>query len=206
MHQSKSQKQGALDFIRNTASDAVNASSQIRSAVNNFRSPAKWPTGPGGPTQASIDLRTVAALINADFPARVYYVAQGGYDTHFGQKNTHPNLMKEWAESVKVFHEEMVRLKQDHRVLMLTFSEFGRRVRENFSQGTDHGVAGPAFLYGSPVKGGVIGKHPSFTDLDKGDLKSSIDFRSIYAGIAKDWMQVDPSKVVEGDFESLKFV
>ena len=114
--------------------------------------------------------------------------------------------MKEWAESVKVFHEEMVRLKQDHRVLMLTFSEFGRRVRENFSQGTDHGVAGPAFLYGSPVKGGVIGKHPSFTDLDKGDLKSSIDFRSIYAGIAKDWMQVDPSKVVEGDFEPLKFV
>lgn len=196
----------ALDLIRRTAVDAVGASQQIRRAVSNYQTSVEWPSGPAGPTQAATDLRTVAALINADFPARVYYVSQGGYDTHFGQRNTHPNLLTEWSESVKAFHEDLVRMKQDERVLMLTFSEFGRRVRENFSQGTDHGVAGPAFVYGTPVAGGVVGDHPSLTDLEGGDLKYSIDFRSIYAGIARDWMEVDPTAVVGGDFSPLALI
>ena len=148
----------------------------------------------------------MAALLNSNFPARVYYVSQGGFATHFGQKNTHPGLMKQWSEAVKAFHDDLVRLKQDDRVLMLTFSEFGRRVKENFSQGTDHGVAGPVFAYGTPVAGGVIGKHPSLTDLDKGDLKTAIDFRRIYSGIARDWMGVDPGPVVGGDFEPLSLL
>ena len=197
---------GPLDVIRQTAVDAVAASKQIRRAANDYRTPIKWPRGPGGPTKAATDLRTVAALINADFPARVYYVSQGGFDTHFGQKNTHPGLMKEWSQAIKAFHDDLVRMKQDHRVLMLSFSEFGRRVKENFSQGTDHGVAGPVFLYGTPVAGGVIGKHPSLTDLDKGDLKAGIDFRSIYAGIAQDWLQTDPLKVIGDGFEPLSFL
>ncbi len=191
---------GPLDFIRKTAVDAVSASKQIRRAVSDYRTPIKWPTGPGGPSKATTDLRTVAALINADFPARVYYVSLGGFDTHFGQKNVHP------VSGVKAFHDDLVRLKQDHRVLMLSFSEFGRRVKENFSQGTDHGVAGPVFLYGTPVAGGVIGDHPSLTDLDKGDLKSATDFRTIYAGIARDWMEVDPAHVVGKEFEPLSFL
>jgi uncharacterized protein (DUF1501 family) len=111
--------------------------------------------------------------------------------------------MTEWSQAVKAFHDDLIHLKQDHRVLMLTFSEFGRRVKENFSQGTDHGVAGPAFVYGTPVAGGVIGDHPSLTDLDKGDLKHAIDFRSIYAGIARDWMGVDPAQVVGEQFSPL---
>ncbi len=197
---------GPLDFIRRTAVDGVSASKYIRRAVNDYRTPIAMPSGPGGPTKAAEDLRSVAALINSNFPARVYYVSQGGFDTHFGQKNTHPGLMKEWSEAVKAFHDDLVRLKQDHRVLMLTFSEFGRRVKENFSQGTDHGVAGPVFAYGTPVAGGVIGKHPSLTDLDKGDLKTAIDFRRIYAGIARDWIGVDPGAVVGGDFEPLSLL
>lgn len=197
---------GPLSFIRRTAVDAVAASKQIRMAVHDYKTPVEWPVGPRGPTVASRDLRTVAALINSDFPARVCYVSQGGYDTHFGQKNSHPGLMAEWSQAAKAFHDDLVRLKQDHRVLMLTFSEFGRRVKENFSQGTDHGVAGPVFLYGSPVKGDIVGEHPSLTELDNGDLKSAIDFRSIYAGIARDWMGVDPAKVVEEKVEPLGFI
>ena len=197
---------GPLDFIRTTAVDAVAASKQIRRAVSDYRTPVKWPAGPGGPTQAATDLRTVAALINANFPARVYYVSQAGFDTHFGQKNAHPKLMKDWSQAVKAFHDDLVRLKQDHRVLMLSFSEFGRRVKENFSQGTDHGVAGPVFLYGTPVAGGVIGDHPSLTDLDKGDLKPATDFRTIYAGIARDWMQVDPAMVIGKEFTPISFL
>ena len=114
--------------------------------------------------------------------------------------------MKAWSEAVKAFHDDLVHLKQDHRVLMLTFSEFGRRVKENFSQGTDHGVAGPVFLYGSPVAGGVIGDHPSLSDLDKGDLKPATDFRRLYAGIARDWMEVDPAVVVGDEFEPLSLL
>jgi uncharacterized protein (DUF1501 family) len=197
---------GPLDFIRKTAVDAVAASQQIRRAVRDYRSPIKWPSGPGGPTKAARDLRTVAALINSGFPARVYYVSQGGFDTHFGQKNVHSGLMTEWSQAAKAFHDDLVRLKQDHRVLMLTFSEFGRRVKENFSQGTDHGVAGPVFVYGTPVKGGVIGDHPSLTDLDKGDLKSSTDFRSVYTSIARDWMGVDPAKVINEKFKPLSIL
>lgn len=197
---------GPLDFIRKTAVDAVAASKQIRRAVNDYRTPIKWPTGPGGPRKAAKDLRTVAALINSGFPARVYYISQGGFDTHFGQKNAHPGLMAEWSQSVKAFHDDMVRLKQDHRVLMLTFSEFGRRVRENFSQGTDHGVAGPVFAYGTPVKGGVIGNHPSLTDLDKGDLKPATDFRNVYAGVARDWMGVDPANVIGQEFRPISLL
>jgi uncharacterized protein (DUF1501 family) len=204
--QEKERGGGTLDFIRATAVDAVGASKQIRRTVNDYRTPVKWPAGPGGPTKAATDLRTVAALINADFPARVYYVSQGGFDTHFGQRNAHPGLMTEWSAAVKAFHDDLIRLKQDHRVLMLTFSEFGRRVKENFSQGTDHGVAGPVFLYGTPVAGGVIGDHPSLTDLDKGDLKSATDFRTIYAGIARDWMEVDPGSVIGKEFEPLSFL
>ncbi len=206
MNRQEAAGSGALDFIRQTAVDAVAASKEIRLAVSNYRTPVSWPAGPGGPSKATRDLRTVAALINSNFPARVYYVSQGGFDTHFGQKGAHPGLMTQWSQAVKAFHEDLVRLKQDHRVLMLTFSEFGRRVKENFSQGTDHGVAGPVFLYGSPVAGGVIGEHPSLTDLDKGDLKSAIDFRTIYAGIARDWMQVDPAEVVGPEFKPLSFL
>ena len=114
--------------------------------------------------------------------------------------------MKEWSQAVKAFHDDLVRLKQDRRVLMLTFSEFGRRVKENASQGTDHGVAGPVFLYGTPVAGGVIGDHPSLTDLDKGDLKSGTDFRTIYAGIARDWMKVDPARIIGDEFKPLSFL
>ena len=79
-------------------------------------------------------------------------------------------------------------------------------MKENFSQGTDHGVAGPVFVYGSPVAGGVLGEHPSLTDLDKGDLKHATDFRSIYAGIARDWMRVDPAQVVGQEFPPLSLL
>lgn len=206
MNQQRQSGGGPLELIRKTAVDAVGASNEIRRAVNAYRMSEKWPKGPNGPTQAAKDLHTVAALIKAKFPARVYYVSLGGFDTHFGQKNVHPGLMTQWSEAVKTFHDELTVMDQDHRVLILSFSEFGRRVKENFSQGTDHGVAGPVFLYGTAVAGGVIGEHPSLTDLDKGDLKSSADFRTIYAGIARDWMQADPAKVVGEQFKPLSFL
>lgn len=91
-------------------------------------------------------------------------------------------------------------------MLLLTFSEFGRRVKENFSLGTDHGVAGPVFAYGTPVAGGVIGDHPSLTDLDKGDLKSAVDFRDVYAGIVRDWIGVDPAKVIGEEFRPISLL
>ena len=196
-------KKDTLDFIATIAADASATSKVIRRTVAAYRTPVTYPGTLGGPNPLSLDLRTVAALIDQGFPAHVYYVSLGGFDTHFNQASAHTNLMKQWSSAVKAFWTDLKRLKQDRRVVIMTFSEFGRRTAENYSKGTDHGVAGPMFVYGSPVVGGVYGKHPSLTDLDKGDLKMSVDFRRVYATILKDWLRMDPGKTLKGEWETL---
>ena len=130
-------------------------------------------------------------MIRAELPTRVYYVALGGFDTHAGQPWRHQSLLSELAKGLAGFQQELAATGHADRVVTLTFSEFGRRVRENASQGTDHGAAGPVFLTGEPVRPGLLGEHPSLIDLDRGDLKHTVDFRSIYAGVLEDWLGLD---------------
>src|SRR5207237_899736 len=122
--------------------------------------------------------------------ARVFYTAQGGYDTHASQLQTHANLLGELSSSLKAFLDDLKAAKLDDRVLVLAFSEFGRRVRENDSQGTDHGTAAPVFLAGPAVRTGIHGETPSLLDLEDGDLKMTIDFRRVYASILNDWLRL----------------
>ncbi len=141
---------------------------------------------------------------------RVYYAAQGiaqfgGYDTHADQKRRHDELMNELCGSVMAFQEDLARQGNSERVLTFTFSEFGRRVKENFSGGTDHGLAQPMYLFGPGVKAGVHGKQPSLAELDNDNLKMEIDFRSVYASMIKEWMGYsDTKKLLKGDFPPLK--
>ncbi len=116
-------------------------------------------------------LQTIARLLKADLGARVFYTVQGGYDTHAGQSNTHYSLLFELGGAVKAFLDDLAAAKLADRVVVLGFSEFGRRVAENSSAGTDHGTAGLVFLAGPGVKSGVHGKVPSLTDLVDGDPK-----------------------------------
>lgn len=184
-------------FLLRTALDAQVSSETIRAAVRQ----QPLVTYPGA--AVARDLSMVARMIRAGLKTRVYYVNHGGFDTHAGQggpQGRHAQLLTQWADSIKAFYEDLKKQGNDSRVLTMSFSEFGRRVRQNASQGTDHGTAAPMFLFGPMVKPGLIGDHPSLTDLDQGDLKYKIDFRSIYAGILESWFKADSKPVLEGTF------
>ncbi len=176
-----------LAFVQRTALDAQVASERVRKAVAG-QSKTKWP-GSGLAKQ----LQMVARMIRAELPTRVYYVTLGGFDTHSNQKANHQRLMTQFGEAMKAFYDELDATGDRSRVVSLAFSEFGRRVRQNASAGTDHGCAGPSFVFGDAVTPGLIGQHPSLTDLDNGDLKFGIDFRSVYTDLLEGWLKLDPT-------------
>jgi uncharacterized protein (DUF1501 family) len=182
-----------LDFLHRTAMDAQVSSDEVLRLTR-----AGKETGADYPrTEFGNSLQTVAAMIRGGLPTRVYYVTMGGFDTHAGERGRHDNLMQQVSDGIGAFWNDMKKSGCDERVLMMTFSEFGRRVQQNASGGTDHGAAAPMFVFGKGIHQGVIGKHPSLTDLDQGDLKYNTDFRSVYASILQNWMDT-PSKPILG--------
>jgi uncharacterized protein (DUF1501 family) len=133
-------------------------------------------------------LRTVAQLIDAGLGTRVYYVTLDGFDTHSQQADAHTALLGQFSGAVHAFVRDVTEHGHGKRVLVAAFSEFGRRVAENASAGTDHGAAAPMFLAGGRVKPGLIGAHPSLADLEDGDVKFHTDFRQVYAAILEKWL------------------
>ena len=173
-----------LNFLERTAMDAQLSSDDILRMTTQHQAPANYPQG-----QFGNGLRTIAAMIAGGLPTRVYYVSLGGFDTHANEKGRHDQLMTQLAQGISAFWKDLKKQENDDRVMMMTFSEFGRRVEQNASGGTDHGAAAPMFLFGPKIKPGIIGKHPSLTDLDSGDLKFHTDFRSVYATVLQDWAE-----------------
>ena len=184
-------KREAVDFVRHIARTATDTQRLVREATEGYETPVSY--GVPFPT-VSRDLRNTAALIAADFPARVYYVSFSGFDTHSAQESPHQLLLQYFADAVEGFQKDLDRLGRADDVLMLGFSEFGRRVEENQSGGTDHGTASPMWLIGKPVAGGLHGTPPDLGDLDTGDLRYTTDFRRVY-GTALEWMgaPIDPA-------------
>lgn len=154
---------------------------------------------PGNNLMVKMDL--VTRLIQKGFGTRVFYLAIDGFDTHSGQAQPHQNLLQQIGDSCLNMFTRLAQTGDDKRVMFMTFSEFGRRVRENGSAGTDHGSAGCMLVVGPGVKGGAVGKHPSLTDLDDGDLKHHTDFRNVYASILDGWLKVDSKTVLREKFE-----
>ena len=196
-------KGSVLDFLERTALDAQVSSDKIRAIANRFENKASYPA-----SQLGNSLKLVARLIGGGLPTRIFYVSQGGYDTHTNQTGAHERLLKELGDSVKAFVEDMKAQGNMSRVLVLTFSEFGRRVAENASSGTDHGAAAPMFVVGSKVKAGLIGKYPSLApgDLFQGDLKFTVDFRRVYAGVLESWLKTDSSVILGRRFEPIELL
>ena len=185
------------EFLTRTALDAQVSSDMIRRAVSQ-RPLVEYPRSGLGQ-----QLSMVASMIRAGMKTRVYYVDIGGFDTHAGQggaNGSHANLLGQWAQAVRAFYRDLKEQRNDGRVLTMTFSEFGRRVGQNASGGTDHGTAAPMYLFGPMVKAGVVGDHPSMSDLDDGDLKYRIDFRSVYASVLGKWLRADAEAVLEGRY------
>ena len=145
-------------------------------------------------------------MIGAGLKTKVYYVELDGFDTHSQQDGAHTSLLRKWSGAVDAFLRDLQGQGNLDRTMMMCFSEFGRRVKENGSKGTDHGAAAPAFLMGGAVKGGIHGKHPSLSDLVQGDLKFHTDFRRVYATVLEKWLGVASDKLLYGHYQPLDVV
>ncbi len=214
-----SPEESDLQFVTRTAISTNAASAQIRESLAGYQTDVTYPD-----TDFGQSLRTIAALIGQGQATRIYYAAQGiarfgGYDTHAEQKPRHARLVGELSQSVRAFYKDLKRQGNADRVLTFAFSEFGRRVPENQSGGTDHGTAGPMFLFGPGVKPGVHGTQPSLRELadysgitgkdnfhGSGNLKMSTDFRSVYRTILERWLDTPGKPILGADYPLLDCV
>ena len=187
-----------LDFLRHTTSNAIMSSAEVKEAANR----AGLAGGAVARKNGEAAFRTVAGLIRGGLQTRIYYIAAGGFDTHANQAGTHDNLLKRLGEGLAQFQQQLEQDGTADRVMTMVFSEFGRRVEQNASGGTDHGTAAPMFLVGNRIKPGIHGAAPNLADLDNGDLKHSVDFRSVYASVLQQWFEVDPEPVLTQRFNT----
>ncbi|MFN0019818.1 MAG: DUF1501 domain-containing protein [Pirellulaceae bacterium] len=172
-----------LKFVQTRATSALDLSRRMQASGSGYKTTVNYPGTP-----LAQKLKNIAHLIDAGLTTRVYYVSIDGFDTHSDQAGAHASLLDQVGGAIAAFTEDLAGHGQLDRVMTLVFSEFGRRLQENASRGTDHGAAAPVFLLGNKVKPGLIGKHPSLHDLDDGDVKFHTDFRSIYAALLEKWL------------------
>ncbi len=191
----------AIDFLQRTALDAQISSDKILEIARKSKSTVPYPSG-----QLANSLSLIARMIGGGLTTRVYYASQGGFDTHARQLNAHDRLMTELNGALSSFVTDLKQQGNFERVLLITFSEFGRRVNENANGGTDHGAAAPMFALGGRVKPGLFGKYPSLTDLDNGDLKFNTDFRSVYGTVLEQWLAAPSAAVLGRKFPPLPIV
>jgi len=187
-----------LGTVMEIEAHAQRGSEELPKLVAGYKSTASYPAVPLGRS-----LALAAQIVGSRLGTRVIYVQHGSFDTHVSQKNTQDNLLGLLSDSLSAFYDDLAAHGNDKRVLTMTFSEFGRRVAENASLGTDHGEAGPMFLVGGGVKGGIYGEHPSFDQLDNGDIVFTTDFRSVYTTIVERWLGRPSAGVISGSFQTL---
>lgn len=188
-------------YLSHTMMNTLVTERRVEKIISGYRPMADYPTN-----QLALSLRRVASLINADLETRVYYVSQGGYDTHANQLNNHARLLGELSAAMQAFQKDLDAHKKGDQVLTMTFSEFGRRPSENGSRGTDHGTAAPLFVMGSGIRGGLLGSAPDLKLAPNQDLTFSTDFRSIYSTVLGKWLDADASSILGERFDPLPFV
>ncbi|BCB84176.1 DUF1501 domain-containing protein [Phytohabitans suffuscus] len=155
-------------------------------------------TGTGGDSALAAQLALVTRCVEAGVPTRVYSVSLGGFDTHASERVGQEYLFRQLDAAMTDFVTRMARTEAGRRVVVVVYSEFGRRVRANASDGTDHGTAGPVLVLGAGVTGGFYGEQPSLTDLDDGDLKATVDFREVFGTVLDSVLQADPAQYIDG--------
>ncbi len=189
------------EYIRKSAVQSYKTAGRVEAALSGGRGSQDYP-------QSALARRLwqIARMIEAGMPSRVYAVRLTGFDTHARQRGAHDVLMRQLGDALGAFYKDLKAHKQDKRVVTMTYSEFGRRVYENRSLGTDHGAAAPLFVVGAPVDGGLKGKHPSLTDLGDGDLRFHTDFRQVYATVLDRWLNVDSKDVLGTAYKPVPFL
>jgi uncharacterized protein (DUF1501 family) len=190
-----------LDFVQSSTTAALEASRRVESARTSYKPAVDYPG-----SELSTKLRTVAQLIDAGLSTRIYYVALDGFDTHAQQADAHAALLGQLSGAMHAFVRDVAAHGHGKRVLLAAFSEFGRRVAENASAGTDHGAAAPMLLAGGRVKGGLVGKHPSLSDLADGDLQHHTDFRQVYAALLDHWLHWPSAPILGAEFRPVDVI
>ncbi|NBY16926.1 MAG: DUF1501 domain-containing protein [Betaproteobacteria bacterium] len=185
-------------YLDKVAASAREASQLVRAAWDNYKTPVDYGL-------RSLDLNKVAAMINAGLSSQLFYVSfrHNAFDTHVHQNEQHGRLLSYASDAIAGFMKDMDRIGRANDVTLVVFSEFGRRVAENTSLGTDHGTANHMYVIGKPVRGGHYGEPPSLTNLDAdGNLKFTTDFRRVYASLIEGWLQHESKVLLRGDFNA----
>jgi len=190
-------REGGVEVVRGLAETTIQSLEKIVE-VRERRVPVEYPD-----SSLAERLRWVGQMVDGGYPSRIFYVSQGGYDTHAQQGDLHGELLGRLSDAIGAFYRHVDEVGASRRVTVVVFSEFGRRVRENGSLGTDHGCAAPALVISGRVKGGLHGEHPSLADLDQGDLRYGVDFRCLYATVIEDVLGLRSEGVLGGRFEKL---
>ncbi|GHC07850.1 DUF1501 domain-containing protein [Cerasicoccus arenae] len=187
-------------YLQHMMMDAIVTEKRVQNIVDRYKPQAKYQGNLGQ------SLQKVAAMIAAGLETRVYFVAQGGYDTHANQANGHSQRLGELSNALHAFQQDLIKHKLDDQVLTVVFSEFGRRPQQNGSQGTDHGAAAPLFVMGRNLQTPLLGEVPDLQNLQNNDLRHEYDFRQVYASVIQDWFKADPSLVLDGQFDTLPII
>jgi uncharacterized protein (DUF1501 family) len=191
-----------VDYLYKTMSETLSSADYIFEQSKLHPSTQTYPT-----SQLGKDLKTIASLILSDINTKVYYVSLGSFDTHAGQLNQQKRLFEEFNAAVKSFTDDMKKNNRFDDVLLMTFSEFGRRVSQNASNGTDHGTANNMFFMGGALKQkGLLNDMPNLADLNEGDLKHKVDFRNVYATVLNKWLGVEDKVILGSSFERMNFI
>jgi uncharacterized protein (DUF1501 family) len=191
-----------VSYLYKTAAETVSSAEYIYSKTKAYTSTSTYPNN-----DFANRLKMIGKLINSGVNTRVYYAALSGFDTHVNQPGQQDRLLKTYAEAVDALIQDLENQGNFEKVLILTFSEFGRRVSENASGGTDHGTANNIFLFSKKLKTqGFINGTPDLKSLDEGDLIYQVDFRSVYATVLNRWMNANAGEILKEDFPILNFL
>ena len=189
-------------YLYKILADTYSSADYLSEKAKTYRSKNSYPG-----TAFGKRLKQVAELISADTDTRIYYVSLSGFDTHVNQKNQQERLLKQYAEGMKAFVQDLKQNRLLDDTLIMTFSEFGRRVKQNASRGTDHGTANNLFLIGGKLqRPGFYNEGPDLSSLDKGDLIYKVDFRDVYATILDKWLKGNSQQILNKNFQGLQLI
>ena len=190
------------EYLGQTGLEAMKGADILKSAPANYHSIIEY-----AETTIAQKLRGIAQIHLAGLGTRIFYCDHGSFDSHANQLGMHTTLWTDVSQAIDEFFADLRKHDAADNVIMLMFSEFGRRVRDNGS-GTDHGAAGAAFVIGDGIKGGLYGEYPStkIGDLQQGDLVPNLDFRGLYSTILEDWFGLDAKPIVKGNFDAPRFI
>jgi uncharacterized protein (DUF1501 family) len=191
-----------VDYLYKTMTETLNSADYIFKQSKLHPSAQSYPNSEMGRS-----LKTIASLIFSEINTRVYYISLGSFDTHVGQENKQKQLFTELDSAMNAFVKDLKANNRFNDVLMMSFSEFGRRVAQNASGGTDHGTAGNMFFAGGGLKQkGLLNAMPDLANLQDGDLKHQVDFKSVYATVLNKWLGADDKKILNGNYPHLDFI